>query len=106
MPSSLLLPVTQSAATFTAGAALSEHTDRAEFAEVLGYLTEILRDALAARCGGALASCGKKEAKAIAAVFGEEKLLSMLDAVFSVAEDAALNINMALTASYLTSKLL
>lgn len=92
--------------SFTVGAALSEHTDRAEFAEVLGYLTEILRDALAARCGGALSSCGKKEAKAIAAVFGEEKLLSMLDAVFSVAEDAALNINMALTASYLTSKLL
>lgn len=91
---------------FSCAAALSEQTGRPEFAAVLGYLTEILRDALAARCGGTLSSCGKSEAQAIAKVFSEEQILSMLDSIFSVIEDTSLNLNLALTASYLTSKLL
>ena len=35
-----------------------------------------------------------------------DELLDMLDAVFKVTADAGFNINMALTASYLTSKLI
>lgn len=91
---------------FALAAALSEQTGRPEFAVVLDYLTEILRDALAVRCGGALFSCGKDEAKAVAKAFDEGRLLSMLDELFKVTADAALNLNLSLTASYLTSKLI
>ena len=91
---------------FAVAAALSEQTGRTEFASVLGYLTEILRDSLATRCGVALNSCGRQEAKAIADNHNEEQILDMLDAVFKVTADASLNLNMALTASYLTSKLI
>lgn len=91
---------------YSLAAALSEQTGRPEFASVLGYLTEILRDALAKRCGGSLTSCGRKEAEAIASACGEEQLLDMLDAIFKVAADAALNLNLALSASYLTTKLI
>lgn len=91
---------------FAVAAALSEQTGRAEFSSVLGYLAEILRDALAVRCGGEAFSCGKNEAAAIAKVYDEVHILDMLDAVFAVSADAALNLNMALTASYLTSKLI
>ncbi|MBQ9948352.1 MAG: hypothetical protein IJO91_08180 [Oscillospiraceae bacterium] len=89
---------------YSCAAALSEQTGRAEFASMLGYLTEILRDALAARCGAVLTSCGREEAKAVAKSHNEEQILSMLDAVFEAAEDSALNLNLSLTASYLTSK--
>lgn len=91
---------------FSVAAALSEQTGRTEFASVLGYLIEILRDALAARCGAALNSCGQQQAKTIADNHNEEQILDMLDAVFKVTADASLNLNMALTASYLTSKLI
>ncbi len=87
-------------------AALSEQTGRAEFAAVLDYLAEILRDALAIRCGAAAFSCAKEQATAVAKVCGEEKLLSMLDELFKVSADAGLNLNLALTASYLTSKII
>ncbi|MBQ4166331.1 MAG: hypothetical protein IJD85_08420 [Oscillospiraceae bacterium] len=91
---------------FTAAAVLAEQSGRAEFSAVLGYLTEILRDALSCRCGGELSSCAKQQAKRLAEVYSEEQLLDMLDAVFKVTADAGFNINMALTASYLTSKLI
>lgn len=91
---------------YSLAAALSEQTGRPEFAAVLGYLTEILRDALAKRCDGVLTSCGRKEAEAIALACSEEQLLDMLDAVFKVSSDAALNLNLALSASYLTTKLI
>ncbi len=91
---------------FSAAVALSEQTGRTEFASVLGYLTEILRDALAARCGAQLSSCGKDEAQAIAKACDEGQILDMLDTVFKVTADSNLNLNMALTASYLTSKLI
>lgn len=90
---------------YEVAAALSEQSGRAEFAAVLGYLTEILRDALSCRCGGELFSCGKEQARALAKVYSEEELLDKLDAVFKVSSDAALNLNMPLTASYLTTKL-
>ena len=91
---------------FALAAALSEQTGRTEFATVLDYLTEIIRDALAARCGSVLSSCGKAQAKAIAKSFSEEQLLDMLDTLFKVSADAGLNLNLALTASFLTSKLI
>ncbi len=91
---------------FALAAALSKQSGRQEFAITLDYLTTILRDALAHRCGAQLSSCGKKEAQAIDKKYDEEKLLSMLDVLFAVAEDASLNLNIALTASYITSKLI
>lgn len=91
---------------YSAAAALSEQTGRPEFAAMLGYLTEILRDALSERCGGALTSCGRAEAQSIAKSYNEEQILDMLDTVFKVTADSALNLNLALTASYLTSKLI
>lgn len=90
---------------YEAAAALSEQSGRAEFALTLSYLTEILRDALNYRCGGELSSCGKEQAKALAKAWDEQALLDKLDAVFKVSADAALNLNMPLTASYLTTKL-
>lgn len=86
-------------------AALTEQSGRSEYSETLGYLTEILRDALSIRCGGEAFSCGKDEAKRIAAAFSEEFILSMLDAVFEVSANAKYNLNLALTTSYLTSRL-
>ncbi len=90
---------------YATAAALSEQSGRTEFAETLGYLTEILRDALSLRCGGEAFSCGKQQAQQLAKAYTEEQILSKLDAVFKVTADTALNLNMALTASYLTSKL-
>ncbi len=90
---------------YETAAALSEQSGRAEFAAVLGYLTEILRDALSCRCSGAMTSCGKEQAQALAKAWDEEQLLDKLDALFKVSSDAALNLNMPLTASYLTTKL-
>ncbi len=91
---------------YAAAAALSEQTGRAEFAATISYLTEILRDALALRCGGTASSCGKKEAEAIAKTHSEQQILDMLDAVFKATADSSLNLNMALTATYLTTKLI
>ncbi|MDE6031968.1 MAG: hypothetical protein K2G32_10145 [Oscillospiraceae bacterium] len=86
-------------------AALSEQTGRAEFAAVLDYFSDILRDALALRCGGEATSCGKKEAAGIAKAFSEAEILNMLDSVFEVAGNGEINLNLALSAAYLSSKL-
>lgn len=91
---------------FALAAALSEQTGRQEFASVLGYLIEILRDALAVRCSGALTSCAKSQAKAVAKVCDEERLLHMLDVLFKVTAQSSLNLNLSLTAAYLTSELI
>lgn len=90
---------------YTAAAALAEQSGREEFAEMLDYLSEILRDALAIRCGQNACSCGKKEAAGIAKAFDENGIINMLETVFEVSENGQLNLNMALTASYLASKL-
>ena len=90
---------------FTTAAALSEQSGRAEFAAVLEYLAGILRDALASRCGAPLSSCGKGEAQAIAAAYNEADITNMLDELFKVISHRDYNINLALSASYLTSKL-
>ncbi|MBP1543360.1 MAG: hypothetical protein J6A16_04630 [Oscillospiraceae bacterium] len=91
---------------FTAAAALSANTGRPEFAAVLGYLSDILRDALAVRCGASATSFGKTEAKALAEVYTEDRLMSMLDTIFEVSDDAIYNLNLSLTAAYITSKML
>lgn len=91
---------------FAAAAALSSQTGRAEFAAVLRYLTGILRDAMVLRCGGTPTSCGKKEAAEIAKVYNEADIERMLESVFEVSSHEQLNLNLALSAMYLTSKML
>ncbi len=87
--------------------ALGEQTGRKEYAGMLEYLAGILRDALAARTGGELYSCGKNEARAVAEAFDETAVTAMLDAVFEVNDRAgAANLNLALCSAYLTSRLL
>lgn len=56
--------------------------------------------------GGELCSCGKNEAKIIAGVFDDVKLVSMLEKIYDVNSAGQLNINLALSAAYLTSVLL
>ena len=86
-------------------AALSEQTGRADFAGTLDYFADILRDALALRCGGEASSCGKKEAAGIAGNFSEAQILNMLDSVFEVAGNGEINLNLALSAAYLSHRL-
>ena len=58
------------------------------------------------RAGGELCSCGKNDAKIIAGVFDDVKLVSMLEKIYDVNSAGQLNINLALSAAYLTSVLL
>lgn len=88
-------------------AALGEQSGRKEYAGMLEYLAGILRDALAARTGGELYSCGKKEATDIARAYDENRLTQMLEAVFDINDKtAAANLNLALCSAYLTSELM
>lgn len=88
-------------------AALGEQTGRKEYAGMLEYFAGILRDAVAARSGGELYSCGKNEAKKIAGAFDEVRLTAMLEAVFEINDRAAAaNLNLPLCSAYLTSRLL
>lgn len=88
-------------------AALGEQSGRKEYAGMLEYFAGILRDALAARAGGGLYSCGKEEARKIAAIFDENRLADMISAVFEINQkSAAANLNLALCSAYLTSRLL
>ena len=74
---------------------------------MLEYFAGILRDAVAARSGGELYSCGKNEAKKIAGAFDEVRLTAMLEAVFEINDRAAAaNLNLPLCSAYLTSRLL
>lgn len=90
---------------FGVAAALSEQSGRAGFAQVMEYLSRIIRDALALKCGGETEFFGYKEAKKIAEGFSEGEILTMLDAAFEVAENEVYNLNIALTAAYFTSKI-
>ena len=87
-------------------AALSEQNNRSEFSQITEYLSEIIRDALALKCGCEAETFGKKEARAIAAAFSETEILRMLDAAFEIAKNDSLNLNLALTAAYFVSKAL
>lgn len=90
---------------FGVAAALAEQSGRAEFAQTMEYLSRIIRDALALRCGGEAEFFGRKEAQRIAESFSEEEILAMLDAAFEVAKNEIYNLNIALTAAYFTSKI-
>lgn len=86
-------------------AALSEQTGRNEFAATLEYFAGILRDALAYRCGAELTSCGKTEAQQLAAAYNEGSIVSKLECVLEIISHRQYNLNLALTAAQLTSKL-
>lgn len=86
--------------------ALGEQTGRKEFSAVLEYLAGIISDAISVRAGGELCSCGKNEARIIAGVYDEVKLVGMLERIYDVNSAGKLNINLALSAAYLTSVLL
>lgn len=86
-------------------AALSSRSGRAEFAELLPMLSEIIRCALSVSCGAAADGFAAKESKALAAVFSKEQLLAMLDAIFDVMDGLILNPNIALTAARLSAAL-
>lgn len=86
-------------------AALSEQTGRNEFASMLEYFAGILRDALAYRCGTELTSCGKAEAQQLAAAYSEGSIVSKLECVLEIISHKQYNLNLALTAAQLTSKL-
>ncbi len=91
---------------FSFAAALTEQSGRAEYAETLEYLTKLLRDAMVIKCGGSAAYFGKKESAGIAAAYSEERILEMTDAVFYVNSKSRLNLNLALTTAYLTSRMM
>lgn len=86
-------------------AALSEITVRADFGETVRYLARILRDALAVSVGGETEFCCKKEARAIAAAFSEEKIMRMLDAAFELEKNEVYNLNLPLSGAYFTSRI-
>lgn len=90
---------------FGTASALTEQQGRADFARTIEYLTRIIRDALALRCGGEAEFFGRNEAQSIAAGFSEEEILGMLDAAFELAENEIYNLNLALTTAYFTSKI-
>lgn len=85
-------------------AALSEQSGRAGFAQVMEYLSRIIRDALALKCGGEAEFFGRKEAKRIAEGFSEDEILTMLDTAFEISGNEIYNLNITLTATYFTSK--
>lgn len=88
------------------GAALSERTDRAEFSRVMEYLTRMIRDALAVKCGGEAEFFGKKESQRIADSFSENELLNILDTAFELAKNEIYNLNLSLTSTYFVAKVL
>lgn len=90
---------------FGAAAAVSEQSVRVKFGQVMEYLTMILRDALAIKCGGEAEFFAKKESGKIAENFSENEILTMLDTAFEVIGNEMYNLNLALTAAYFTSKI-
>lgn len=91
---------------FGLSAALSEQSGRAEFGRVIEYLSRIVRDALAVKCGGESEFFGKKESKKIAESFSEDEILNILDTAFEVAKNEIYNLNLSLTGTYFVSRVL
>lgn len=86
--------------------ALAKKSDREEFERVMEYLSRIVRDALAVKCGGEADFFGKKESKKIAASFSENELLNILDTALEIAKNETFNLNLSLTAAYFVSRIL
>ncbi len=91
---------------FGAAAAFAGQTDRAAFSRVTDLLSDILRDALAVKCGKEAEFFCKKEAEKIAAEFSEGEILNMLDAAFELEKNEIYNLNLALSGVYFTSRIL
>lgn len=87
-------------------ATLAGQTGRSEFALVMEYLSRIVRDALAIKCGGKAEFFGKAESEKIAAGFSEEELLNILDTTLEIAKNEVYNLNLSLTAAYFVSRIL
>lgn len=87
-------------------AALAEQTKREEYGRVMEYLSKIVRDALALRCGGEAEFFGKAESKKIAGSFSNEELLNILDVSQEIAKNEGRNINLTLTSAYFVSRIL
>lgn len=87
---------------FSLCAALSEPTARPDFAQVFGYLSKILRDAMAISEGAGPESSDDGQARAIAANYTEEQIMRMLETIFEIAGNEELNLNLALSAEYFT----
>lgn len=88
------------------GAALAEKSDRKEHSRVIEYLTRMIRDALAVKCGGEAEFFGKNESRMIAESFSEEEILNMLDVAFELAKNEIYNLNLSLTSTYFISRVL
>lgn len=86
--------------------ALGEQSGRREFAAVLEYLAGIVSDAISVRAGAEMTSCGKNEAKLIASAYDDARLVGMLEKIYDVNSAGQLNLNLPLTAAYLTSVLI
>lgn len=91
---------------FGLSCALAEQSGRAEFGRVMEYLSRIVRDALAVKCGGEAEFFGKEESKKIAESFSEDELLNILDTAFETAKNEVYNLNLSLTAAYFVSRIL
>lgn len=90
---------------FGIAAALTEQSGRAEFGRVTEYLSRIVRDALAVKCGGEAEFFGKEESKKIAAGFSEDELLNILDTAFELAKNEIYNLSLSLTVAYFVSRI-
>ena len=86
--------------------ALSEQSGRAEFGRVMEYLSRIVRDALAVKCGGEAEFFGKEESRKIAERFSEDEILNILDTAFETAKNEVYNLNLSLTAANFVSRIL
>lgn len=91
---------------FGLAAALAGQTGREEFSQVIDFLADIVRDALALKYGKEPEFFRKKEAEKIAAEFSEEEIVNMLDAIFELEKNEIYNLNLALSGVYLTSRIL
>lgn len=91
----------------TAGGALAKHqSNRAEFGEIMDYLVNLFRDAMALKFGCEAEYFGKKESRKIADNFTETEILNMLDAVFEVQRNEIYNLNLGLTGAYFVSRVM
>ncbi|MCM1165822.1 MAG: hypothetical protein NC299_13590 [Lachnospiraceae bacterium] len=85
--------------------ALTTQKDRKDLAQVMEYVSRIIRDALALKCGGEAEFFGKAESQKIAESFTEDEILTMLEVSFEIVKNEIYNLNLSLTAVYFTSKI-
>lgn len=91
--------------SFGLAAALAEQTKREEYGRVIGYLSRIVRDALAVKLGGEAEFFGKAESKTISENFSDDELLNILDVSQEIAKNEGYNLNLPLTSAYFASRI-